>query len=171
MNMQTFIKSSTFCDYGSAVVTDASRSLELLRAIESTINSLSEISDQMSKDIGTGVDFINKINNANNLNTLDPNDKIEDNLLLAQQKVEALHQALQNGQKSAIMDTQLMTEDGVVDAYNLAVEKAADLHNTLNTLRWVIMEHDADLENSKSNKVFSKANISELVAELDSLKE
>lgn len=129
-------------NFSAGVQAGAARSLELLRAIESTLAWLERLTSQLNADttfaekINFGLDKIEGV--------IDPDNSLQADLLAAQQEVEALYGVLIEKRQHGRNDHQLTAEDGIEDAYTEAIEAAADLHNAINTLRWNVGEHDID---------------------------
>lgn len=139
------------------------RSLDLLRNIETTLSSLEAIRD-----------FYDALSNYCDRETiritkrppkeqLDANSKIGESLRKAQVSLEEFHSRLNRCLGSALADPELREEDGVSEAYSASIETVVMLHNKLNTLRWTIGEHDADV--AKTTGRFR--NVEELIAHLN----
>ena len=140
----------------TASVRDTSaRSLDLLRAIESTLTWL----DRMASQLRADATFAEKTNEGLHKaeGVIDPDGSIQEDLERVQENVETLYQALIERRQHGREDRQLTEEDGIEAAYTEAIAQAADLHNAINTLRWNIGEHDIDAEPYVSDpaKVFS----------------
>jgi hypothetical protein len=90
------------------------------------------------------LDAIKIISASNDTKQIDPKGTVEKTLLEAQQHTKKLHQVLIRRRESARADPRLTEDDGVADEFTATISIVGDLHNNLNTLRWTIMEHDAD---------------------------
>lgn len=143
------------------------RGLDLLRAIEQTIDALDWIADHARADAAFAAKESARINACERTSAIDQGDVLCDKLEKAQALVEKLHTVLQTKRESAQRAAELRDDDGVVDAYTDAIAQVADLHDAINGLRWAIMEHDADLSPA-AGKRYTSGNIEELFSELDS---
>ena len=129
-------------EFTADVQADNARNLELLRDIESTLAWL----ERLTKQIQSNAEFAERANDAlcKVSGVIDPDESIQKSLEDAQEGVEQLYQLLIEKRQSGRNDCQLTDEDGIDDAYSNAIAQAADLHNSINTLRWNISEHDID---------------------------
>jgi hypothetical protein len=131
----------------SDVVSDAQRSLHLLRDIDNTIQALCYDRTRFE-----GVaKFAHAVAEAFRNGRLkrdkpfDPEGKAEESLLRAQEAARRLYDRLIEKRRLAREDKRLAEDDGVVDEYTRTIAVVADLHNGLNELRWAIGEYDADM--------------------------
>lgn len=142
-------------EFSAGVQADAARSLELLRAIESTLVWLERLTGQLRTDAA----FAEKVDAGLEkiIGVIDPDNSIQGALEATQQDVEKLYQVLIEKRHHGRNDHQLNEEDGIEDAYTDAIAQAAELQNAINTLRWNIGEHDTDAlaQESDPAKVFS----------------
>lgn len=129
-------------EFSASVLAGAARSLEFLRAIESTLTWLERLTGQLRAD----ATFAEKVNaNLDNIEgVIDPDDSLQTALEETQQSVEALYHLLIEKRQHGRDDQELTEEDGIEDAYTEAIAQSSDLHNAINTLRWNIGEHDID---------------------------
>lgn len=72
---------------------------------------------------------------------IDPEGKLAEMLESAQKQMAAAHQFLQEKRQAALAAGIIESE-----SYAKIIDAASELHNALNTMRWAIGEHDADLE-------------------------
>lgn len=145
----------------TASVRDTSaRSLDLLRAIESTLTWL----DRMASQLRADATFAEKTNEGLHKaeGVIDPDGSIQEDLERVQENVETLYQVLIERRQHGREDRQLTEEDGIEAAYTEAIAQAADLHNAINTLRWNIGEHDIDAEPKSLSKPYSAEDIDTL---------
>lgn len=131
-------------DFSAGVQAEAARSLEILRAIESTLAWLERLTGQLRADVS----FAEKVNAGLEqiAGVIDPDNTIQDALQTAQLDVEELHSLLIAKRQHGRDDQRLTEEDGIEAAYTEAIAAAADLHNAINTMRWNIGEHDIDAD-------------------------
>lgn len=152
--------------FGSEVSEASGRSLDLLRTIEVTIDTLNRVSKKVNADCEYAAATVAALN-RNNVKIVDAvgAEKAVDALERAQEKVQKLHQELVLSHQAAAVDTQLHPDDGVVEAFAETISATAKLHNQLNQLRWVISELivDSDLDTSK---VYSATDIKKLLVDL-----
>lgn len=127
------------------VASDAQRTLELLRVIETTIQALCYERARFEGPAKFTHLAAEQIRNAKRVVPLDPEGKAEENLLKAQDLIRNLYDNLIEKRKYAQQDDSLTDEDGVVDEFTRTIAVVSDLHNGLNELRWAIGEYDADL--------------------------
>lgn len=148
--------------FGREIECEGARNLGLLRDIENTISSLSRLTAQLNSDTNFAEQQARQFANEEDL--IDPDNTITEQLEKAQNSINELYGELIERRESGREDPRLTDDDGIEESYTEAIASAADLHNGLNHLRWVIMEHDADL--SKSNQTFTDAK--EFIKELTS---
>jgi hypothetical protein len=130
----------------SDIVSDAQRSVQLLRAIETTIQALCHERTKFEGAAKFVHQFADAVKGAKRgKKELDPKGVVEKNLLDAQSAVNKLYQELVEKRQSARDDHRLTDEDGVAEEYTRTIAVVADLHNGLNDLRWAIGEYDADV--------------------------
>jgi len=133
----------------SDVVSDAQRSLDLLRAIETTIQALCYERTRFEGAAKFAHRAAEAFRNVKRDKPFDPEGKAEEKLLDAQRAAKKLYDRLIEKRGHAQKDERLTDEDGVVDEYTRTIGVVADLHNGLNELRWAIGEYDADLAKGK----------------------
>ena len=131
------------------------RDLELLDAIDETIAALDLIKEQMVFHTQTVNNEIERV--KNNPHILDENGDVISSIEETRDIVGAVHAKFLSKCEAAQKDHHLHEDDGVVDAYYDMLNAAADLHNALNALCWVIGEHDADLERVAPSGPYSSA--------------
>lgn len=129
----------------SDVVSDARRSLDLLRDIETTIQALCYERARLEALAKFTHSAAERMRSVKRVKPLDPDGKAEKKLLKAQEITRDLYNRLIEKRQYARQDDRLTEEDGVVEEYTRNIAVVADLHNGLNELRWAIGEHDADL--------------------------
>jgi hypothetical protein len=129
----------------SDVVSDARRSLDLLRDIETTIQALCYERARFEGPAKFVHIAAGQIRAAKRDKPIDPDGKSEEKLFEAQQVMRDLYEKLIEKRQYAQQDERLTDDDGVVDEFTRTISVVADLHNGLNELRWAIGEYDADL--------------------------
>ncbi|MBI3525247.1 MAG: hypothetical protein HY066_12150 [Betaproteobacteria bacterium] len=129
------------------------RSLDLLKAIEETIDSLGALSEQARVFAGLFSKEAERIIVATQPGgaALDPDLTTEDALLETERAISALHGRLVEKRTVAHVAPELTVEDGVGDAYDEAIAQVADLHNAIDRLRAALGEHDAEVEGASGN--------------------
>jgi hypothetical protein len=127
------------------VVSDARRSLALLRDIETTIQALCYERTRFEGPAKFAHLAAEGIRGAKRVRQLDPEGEAEAKLLKAQNIMRDLYNKLVEKREYARHDDRLTEEDGVVDEFTRTISVVADLHNGLNELRWAVGEFDADL--------------------------
>jgi hypothetical protein len=123
----------------------SARSLDLLRDIESTIEALQydqrlfqplyELTTAWAEDIRT----------RGQGREIDPTGKIDATMLRAQHAARALYDEFIRRRDAARRDHRVTDDDGLVEEFTRTIACVADLHNAINSLRWALGEHDADL--------------------------
>lgn len=140
----------------SKSISDAANttSLELLQAVEVTVDALCDLQRRM-RDHPTKVINLTEEVRARGDTVLDRDGAIAD-LMEETEKALKLGVAILRAQmSSAYRDPALRgdNEDAVVSEYEAAIALLTDLHNAMVELRWAVLEHDADLE-VPSDQVF-----------------
>lgn len=121
------------------------RTLELLHAIEATIDALCY--DQTR--FGAIAAFTRKVEET--LRTcprdkpLDPDGHVEAVLLSGQEATKKYYDRLISAREIARREPIINDEDGLVDAFTVTIAVVAELHNAVNDVRWALGEYDADL--------------------------
>ncbi len=120
----------------------AARSLTLLRDIEHTLNWLGH----RTRMFDTLTAFADQVNNELDRidGVIDADGALTPAMEEAQGDIEEVYRALIAKRQSARDDRRLCEDDGVEAAYTETIAAAADLHNSINRLRWNIGEHDVD---------------------------
>lgn len=133
--------------FGRQVVADvvlASRDLGLLRAINDTLDWIDVEAGRVRQLDSDAERFIQTIKSAKSpiVSDIDLVSLFDG----ARDAVGEAHAVLVIKHKCAMDDPALLDEDGIVDAYADLINGVAILHNRLNTLSWVIGEHNADFD-------------------------
>ena len=131
--------------FGYQVRGDVARDLGLLRAIETTLDALDIEQERVSQLNLAAEKFIAMVKKS-------ASSAIADDINLvtlfdsARDAVSKAHEAFAEKHDCAFNDPELDDDDGIVEAYECLVSAIATLHNNLNTLSWLIGEHEADLD-------------------------
>lgn len=152
-------------EFSADVRVDAARSLELLRAIDSTVDWLSRVRAKLDIDIVFARATVDRVNALSPVATLDDEGVTCAALEEGQEMIRELHDLFVAKRKSARRDPNLREDDGVVEAYDAAVDSAADLHDALETLRQCILEHDADCSRATC-RTYAASDLSQMFADL-----
>lgn len=144
-------------EFTADVEAGAARNLVLLRDIEGTLAWLERLNGTLRADCG----FTERVNEGLKLITgvIDPDGSIQNDIEQAQDKIEELYKLLICKRQHGRNDHQLTEEDGIEDAYTESIAQAADLQNSLNTLRWNIGEHDIDASPRQLSKEYAADDI------------
>lgn len=135
------------------VASESARSLDLLRSIDNTLSFLNRLAAQLRADT-SHTEKVIAIVKALPVE-YDPDNTILESINKVQSATGDLYDELVNRRNAVKGDPRLTDDDGLEEVYTEAIAAAADLHNSLNSLRWVIGEHDADL--SPVSKPFTNA--------------
>lgn len=128
------------------------RSLRLLSMIDETIESLSMVSDDIT---GLNAMFSARLDSLVDVEHPIPEEHIIPALEQSQDSMAEMHGVFSTRRKAAVRDPMLSDEDGVVDAYDAAINAVCELNNTIEKLRWAILEHNADMEPSSESLLVS----------------
>jgi len=114
-----------------------------LTQIDATIASLSYVRKLFEGTVSFIQEFIEHLPTANEC--IDPDGDLESDLLKAQEEANSLHGSLIKKLDAARRDTRLTDEDGLEEEFLRTIDVVVQIHNVLNSLRWCIGEHDANL--------------------------
>lgn len=135
----------------------ASRNLQLLRAIETTIDSLAadcEIIHTLCDDMAQRNE---KLRQSMRVEKMDPEGRTVQLLAQCADSIGRIHADAQRRRQSAVDDKQLKSEDGVVEAYDDYLEALNRFHDGVAELHDLIETHDALLE-KPSDVVYGSAD-------------
>lgn len=134
-----------FCESVSAETT---KSLDVLKAIETTVFWLSFIQDKASVDFRLATKATEAIKACDYAELIDAEGKLSGLIETTEIVLNDLYNTLISKRAAARKTAALDGEDKelIVDEYTSAIATVADLHNAMTDLRWAVMEHDADLE-------------------------
>lgn len=120
------------------------RDLDLLEQIDKTIAALELIKEQMGYHTKTVFNEIERVKSAPKV--IDEDGSIIESLEGTRDILGSIHAKFLRKCEAAKNAKELHEDDGVVEAYYDMLNATSDLHNAINTLCWVIGEHDADFE-------------------------
>lgn len=148
------------------MTSEAARSLDLLRAIDGTVEALVFT----RRNIDAMSEACDKLLlRAKNEPLAD--ERLESEVIPSLEKVQdslrLMRLLLAHKQAAAHESPELESEDGVSDAYDQVIEAASTLNSKVETLRWVLLECGADAEGEHKPKIMR--NPSEIDSFLDNL--
>lgn len=126
---------------------ESARSLELLRAIEVTVqvNELfTESFEHIAHRLSMAVESICGRPADNPAEPIDSDGTIRASLETTLEVLCLIAGRMDVVRKSAVNDRELREDDGVVESFNKAIAAVIEAHAIINELNWAIMEHDAD---------------------------
>jgi len=130
-------------EYGSFMMESAARSLVLLRTIERTVLALRTISSE-AKSFVLSIDGLTK--SLVNCKAPLPEEEVLPIYESIQTKLETMHTNLRRRCALADRDRNLCDDDGVSTAFRECINSVSDLHSSIETFRWMLLEHNADLD-------------------------
>ena len=139
------------------VVQRRSRDLVLLKAIEKTLAQLDEDMVQLQMANAAAERFISILRDKDIEVRLDNSVDLVSIFEQARDHIGQYHEMISRCHISAASDTQLHDEDGIVDAFSSLEDEAAELHNKLNTLAWLVGESIADTQTPMEGEFTSAA--------------
>ena len=122
----------------------AARNLDLLRAIENTVDCLAADTDLVRSISATYAEIQTKL--SPNTTEIDPTGHICSVLEKASGSCARIYEDAKMRHLSAKRDPQLRSDDGVVDAYDELMAVINQLHDTIEELCEWIANHDAILQ-------------------------
>lgn len=141
----------------------AARSLELLRAIDSTVTAMGTIAEQARSFTAVVHDMAAAVPR---LEFPIPEDEIIPAYVALQDDLVKLHGEFRARCACAERDSELRPDDGVGDAYRAAMAAINGFHDALETFRWLILEHNADLDPAKGPVMTDADEIERFLAAL-----
>ncbi|MFJ0381005.1 hypothetical protein [Bordetella bronchiseptica] len=126
---------------------DSARSLDLLRAIEDTVdanNVFARTFSALASNCAGATESICNIS-IEKRKEIDADGAICTGIESAIDRLRDLVGVLQRKRAAAVADTQLRNEDGVASSFESAISAILNARDELNELKWAVMEHDADL--------------------------
>lgn len=122
----------------------AARNLELLTAIEHTLDAL-HADTQLLHAIRSGYEEIRAALEAS-VAAIDEDGRIQGVLDKASAACARIHHDACQRHASACQDPQLLPDDGLADAYDAFIDAVRALHDSIESLREWIATHDAVLQ-------------------------
>jgi len=144
----------------------AVRSLDLLRVIDGTLDSLLHHTQLFETAEQAFTNITHAIQSGSSENVI-PEAELIPVLEKLQNSLVASHADCTRKMKAAISDPRLCDEDGVADAYAALLQALDALNSATETLRWSVLESNAEAEKGHTPKVLSKPE--EIDSFLDSL--
>lgn len=143
------------------------RSLELLRAIETTVqvnDMLAESFEQSNHRISKAIEAICGRPTDNPKSPIDADGAIRASIEQTLDVSIAILGKMESARESAGKDNDLCHDDGVVESFDKVIAALTEAHETMNELNWAIMEHDADRSPLSGKGPFK--SVDELIAAL-----
>lgn len=141
----------------SRVQAYAGRTLDLLHAIEKTVDHLSENRDHIAVLAGGMVKTLQMLQNAKIETSIDPEGRVCDLLGQSLDALARMHASSARRRESAVADTRLRHDDGVVEAYDNFLSALNDAHEVVHELKEWIETHEALLD-SPSGTTYSEVD-------------
>lgn len=124
---------------------ETARSLELLRQIDGTVEALVLLRRQMDALSEAFNSLLSRFNTNPPAEAI-PEDVVVPTLEESQDSLRKMHGELERRKACAKADPDLKTDDGVVDAYEQAMDSVISLNLVIEQTRWALLEHNADSE-------------------------
>lgn len=160
-------KSKVIRTFGNRVRADSARSIALLKAIDETLCALNSEEKQFDLFLENAHEFLDRINDAEEQGTIDAEGKVAHSLERAQNELSQYIDLLNEKLGYAKADFRLTGDDGIEDAYGRLIATIEELHDTVNTLRWAIGEHDVDNEPRENRKAYDVEDLDVMFADLE----
>jgi len=155
---------SSIRTYSTAVT---GTSLDVLKAVELTVDALVKEQSLLKDFANTAYGLIEAIESCVENGEIDPDDRLNDELVRTESTLRLLFNQYNNCIVSARVDRKLNGEheESVVREYKNTIEFINDLYDATYELKEKVMEHDVDY----SEKSGSFTNSGDLLAHLDKL--
>ena len=143
----------------------ASATLDLLRAVDETVDALTRIQRMLRYDIDMANWLVDAVLVDKERKEIDPEDMLDNLLEKGENSIREAIEGMKIRRRAATEDAELkgFHEDSVVSEYDNTIEQLTDLFNAIEQLRIVVREHDADL----SHDVGPFTSADELIAALN----
>lgn len=128
----------------------ATRSMEVIRAIEQRVDTLVWIAERTKADVRFVHAEIDRIGSVEPTAAIDQEDALSDMIQQCQDHIKAAHDLFLTRRDKDTKNKNIHDEDGLLHAYTDVMEALADMHDALGELRWGIMTHDAALSPATS---------------------
>lgn len=130
--------------FGQEIVAESARSLELLRAIDDTLDWLKKLTSGFEADSVFALEGLERIHATSSTDEqIDPEGSLVILLEQAQDSLKGLDEILIHKRQRGRDDPRLTEDDGIEAAYCDAIAACAELRNAVDALRWALLEHDA----------------------------
>lgn len=130
--------------FGQEIVAESARNLELLRAIDDTLDWLKKLIAGFEADTAFAMAGLEHIHATSSTDEqIDPEGSLVSLLEEAQDSLKSLYEMLVQKRQHGRDDPRLTEEDGIEAAYSEAIAACLDLRNSVDAMRWAVMEHDA----------------------------
>lgn len=137
---------------------DASRSVQLLRLIEATIENIAGISSLLDAIVDGAREMERRVCAVERAATeLDPDDSLVNAYTMAQEQCAGLLERFIQGSGLARSVASLSRDGGLAEAYDQAAQAARDAFDALEDLKFAIQQHDA-LASGVGEDAFSTAD-------------
>jgi hypothetical protein len=126
---------------------DSARSLDLLRAIEDTVDTndvLARTFAALAGNCASATESICALD-RDRRKEIDADGAICTGIESAIERLTSLVELLATKHAAALADRQLRAEDGVASSYEATIKAIRDACVELDELKWAVMENDADL--------------------------
>lgn len=149
--------------YGAFMSEGAARSLALLQAIDNVVTAMGTITEQtrsftvVVRDMSAGIP---------NLALAIPEDDIIPAYEALEDDLVELHGTFREHCQRAERSSALRDDDGVCEAYRSTMAAIHELHDALETFRWLILEHNAELDPAKGQVMTDVSEIERYLAAL-----
>lgn len=142
--------------FSTQITTAACRDLDLLKVIEDTLDAV-DVRCTITRQMNLAADqFIKKFSESP-LVVPDGGIDLPELIEKARDAVATDYESCSEKHICAVVAPELDDDDGVVEAYAMLLTELAALHEKLNTLAWIIREHEADQDEAIPG-VFSNAD-------------
>lgn len=130
--------------FGSELIAGSRSNLELLRKFDSTIGWLVRLREIAHANLTYGGNLIDKVRNCTLGKEIDADDKISDTFEEAELELQKLHGLLRKKQEHGRNARELTDEqkEELIGEYEQTIESVSQLHDTLEELRWAMLDHD-----------------------------
>ncbi|PXX14760.1 hypothetical protein C8R27_11344 [Nitrosomonas ureae] len=142
------------------VSAESERNIGILKDIELTLSFVNRLAAELHSDTKFAKKLKSDIDKLKF--EIDPDNVIVPRYERAQSDVCSIYNELIQKRTAARGNPFLADEVALEESYSTAISAAAELQNSLNDLRWHILEHDADL----SPTIKSHSNAEDLIKDL-----
>jgi hypothetical protein len=128
-----------------------SRDLNLLGQIQQTVELVADRTVQYQSLVLMMEHYIDIVQKAT-LSSPEVAQSLERAFLSAADSVELFYNKILAQRQSAIDDSRLTADDGVVDAYDALIEQVSATYNCANQMAWILGEHLAEFDETLPGK-------------------